>query len=85
MEVCHGPSGNSDNRVSNLSYATRSTNALDRQRDGTSCERPVVRSDGVEFISIVSAAKETHALASSIYRCCKGKRKTTRGYGWRYK
>jgi hypothetical protein len=37
MEVCHGPNGALDNRLSNLSYGTRSKNhGADRVRDGKS-------------------------------------------------
>ena len=36
MEACHGPSGKTDNRLSNLRWATRSENlGADKHRDGT--------------------------------------------------
>lgn len=34
-EVCHGPSGNGDDRPTNLSWGDHQKNLLDRQRDGT--------------------------------------------------
>lgn len=34
MEVCHGPGGHADNRLSNLRYDTRSENQKDRVRHG---------------------------------------------------
>src|ERR1700739_1529662 len=36
MEACHGPGGKTDNRLSNLRWATRSENlGADKRRDGT--------------------------------------------------
>jgi len=83
-EVCHGPNGVADNSISNLSYGTRSENHLDKRRDGTNRGRRVARSDGVEFASMYEAAEESNCHSQSIWAVCKGKRKTSGGYGWRY-
>lgn len=84
QEVCHGPNGKLDNSVSNLSYGTRSSNILDRRRDGTHCGRPVRCSDGKEYISMKVAAEETGCDVSGIWAVCNGHRKRTGGYGWTY-
>jgi hypothetical protein len=83
-EVRHGPNGITNNSVSNLSYGTRSENNYDERRDGTHKGRCVVRSDGKEFISLRVAAEESGCSYQNIWACCKGKRKTTGGYGWAY-
>jgi hypothetical protein len=46
--------------------------------------RPVRRSDGVLFPSIVAAAEHMGAHKSSIGACCTGRTKTSHGYGWKY-
>lgn len=84
MEVCHGEGGQLDNSISNLSYGTRSDNNFDKRRDGTHRGRPVRRSDGVKFINMHIAAEETGCHQNSICRVCKGKQKTSGGYGWTY-
>lgn len=84
QEVCHGPKGVSDNSVGNLSYGTRGENCLDKRRDGTHGGRAVRRSDGKEFINMQIAAEETGCRFQSIWRVCKGNRKTTGGYGWEF-
>lgn len=37
-----------------------------------------------EFISISEAARQTNSIASCICECCQGKRKSTKGYRWKY-
>ena len=37
-----------------------------------------------EFVNITEAAKETGAIRQHISKCCKGERKSTGGYSWRY-
>lgn len=76
QEVCHGPNGQRDNSVSNLSYGTRSDNKLDKRRDGTHGGRPIRRSDGVDFINMHVAAEETGCNDGNICAVCKGRRKT---------
>ena len=84
-ECLHGLGGVSDNSVSNLQWGNHSENELDKRRDGTDKSVPVIRSDGAEFISIAAAAKESGCDQSSICACCKGRIKTTGGFGWKYK
>jgi hypothetical protein len=38
-ECCHGPEGSLENKRTNLSWGTRSTNMLDKNRDGTDYHR----------------------------------------------
>jgi hypothetical protein len=71
-EVCHGPNGKQDNRLTNLSYGTRSQNQLDRYRDGTTRGRPVRRSDGKEYLSAPIASRETGVSGALIWRVCTG-------------
>jgi hypothetical protein len=85
QEVRHGPAGVAANSVSNLCYGTRSENNLDCRRDGTHGGVAVVRSDGVEFISMAVAAERSGCWYQNICKCCKGELKTTGSYGWRYK
>jgi hypothetical protein len=87
--VRHGPNGKLDNSIGNLCYGTPSENAFDRIRDGTMYEqcksRGVRRSDGVEFLSIADAARESNCDPSNIAACCRGDRyKTVGGYGWQF-
>jgi len=84
QKVRHGVNGKLDNSVTNLSYGSLSDNQLDRRRDGTHRGKPVRRSDGVEFINMQVAAEESNCRANSICSVCKGKHKTTGGYGWEY-
>ena len=83
-EVCHGPNGNKDNSITNLSYGTRSENLLHKRRDGTHSGRPVRRSDGVEYISLAVAAEETGCFLTNIRKVCLGQRKSAGGYSWAY-
>ena len=90
-EVCHGPNGNLDNRLSNLSYGTKAQNQFDRYRDGTRGNKPVRRSDGQEYLSASIAARETGTCGSGIsavcakYVCPKGVRHLTAGgFFWEY-
>jgi len=84
QQVRHGCNGKLDNSVSNLCYGTCSEDKLDKRRDDTHGGRPVRRSDGVKFISMAVAAEESGCYRENIWKVCKGKRKTTSGYGWEY-
>lgn len=83
QEVRHGSNGVTDNSISNLCYGTRSDNNLDCRRDGTH-GRPVRRSDGVEFISMVVAAEMSGCSCYHIWDVCNGRQNTTGGFGWEY-
>lgn len=91
QEVRHGPSGKQDNRLTNLSYGTRSQNQLDRYRDGTGVNKPVRRGDGQEYSSAAEAARETGGCANSVGLVCRkyvspnGLRYlTTGGFSWEF-
>jgi len=84
QQVRHGPNGMLDNSVSNLCYGTPQEDAQDKWRDGTHRSKPVRRSDGKVFRSMVAAAKASGCRDQHICAVCKGKQKTTGGYGWEY-
>ena len=86
-QVRHGPNGKLDNSISNLCYGTAIEDARDKVRDGTLFGgniKGVRRSDGVEFITLADAGRESNCRSSSICACCKGDRYKTGGYGWEY-
>ncbi len=90
-EVCHGPHGKLDNRLSNLSYGTKSQNQLDRYRDGTINNKPIRRSDGKEYPSATIAERETGVCRKSISAVCNkyvhpnGRRHLTAGgFRWEF-
>lgn len=84
QQVRHGPYGITDNTIENLCYGTPEDQWADRIRDGTNTNKPVRRSDGEEFRSLSEAARQTSCDVSSISNVCKGKAKTTGGFGWTY-
>jgi hypothetical protein len=83
-EVRHSVNGSLDNSVANLSYGSRADNERDKERDGSGWHTRVRRSDGREFASINEAAKQSGCHASTITAVCRGRRKSTGGYGWSY-
>lgn len=84
QESLHGPAGQYINAITNLRYGTHSENEFEKHRDNTSCARKVQRSDGLIFRSITEASKQTGASQSTICQVCRGQRKSTCGYSWRY-
>ena len=68
-----------NNRADNLRWLT--------QRENVHCGRmvikPVIRSDGKVYKSICATQADGFSKGS-VCECCKGSRKTTGGYGWRY-
>ncbi len=84
FEACHNDGDPTNNLVNNLRWDTRSSNQLDRKLHGTNNARRVRRSDGVEFNSIVEAARETNCHGANITLACQGRHKTSGGYGWEY-
>jgi hypothetical protein len=89
MEGCHGDGDPTNNAISNLRWDTGSSNMQDCIRHGRlsggRLERPVVRSDGVEFESISQAAEVLGVHCAAIVNACRGRSKTSVGYGWKYK
>ena len=47
-------------------------------------EKPVMRDDGVIYCSVKEAAKDVMVGSSKVSAVCKGKRKRTMGYSFRY-
>lgn len=64
---------------SNVRWATMSEQCRNRKTT-----RPVVRSDGLAFPSIVEAAEMTGSRRQDIQAVCSGKQKTHLGFAWRY-
>jgi hypothetical protein len=57
----------------------------ERERMQSPCTgKPVRRSDGEVFSSLSAAAKSVHGEPDKISLCCKGTKKTYRGYGWAF-
>jgi hypothetical protein len=83
-QVRHGPGLRFDNTVPNLCYGTPMQDLEDRRRDGTSNERPVRRSDGMEYPSIATAARDLEISPAHIRVVCQGQGKTAAGFGWEY-
>ena len=94
-EVNHKDANRINNNVENLEWVSHLENMQHCERLGLRTpntkaankahERKVIRSDGVIFNSVKEAAKsigqETHANVSAV---CRGRRKSTGGYGWKY-
>ena len=86
-EVCHGPNGSEDNSVDNLCYGNKEDNARDKVRDNTVYNRRVRRSDNIEFDSVKQAEEFSDKMgipAANIPAACRGRIKTSGGYGWSY-
>ncbi len=82
--IRHGPNGYSDDSVSNLCYGTRSDNEKDKKRDGTDLSRRIRRSDGIEFDSMMEAARITECSQGAISLVCNGKGHSAGNYGWSF-
>lgn len=98
-EIDHINTIRDDNRASNLRWCTRSENQLNqttRKRKSNifinhpKMSKPVLQftKDGTfiaEYQSINEAYRQTKIQASNISQCCKGKIKSSGGFGWKYK
>ena len=69
-----------------LAQNSRSEETLKRMSDAHEFEMvSIIQVEtGRKFKSITEASKATGASASNIVACCKGRRRTTGGYHWRY-
>lgn len=84
-----------DNRVENLRWVTRSENMRNEitreksRKSKTGAKSPFAKkviciTTNKVFDCIVDAAKEYGLWAQGVSACCKGKRKTTKGYKFEY-
>lgn len=65
----------------NCRWATRREQARNTRNN-----RSVVRSDGVVFATLAEAVEATAgAISQNITHCCRGRLKSTAGFGWSYK
>lgn len=81
--VQNGDYGRANNAVYNLSFVSVHT-VVRRRGTAIGIPRPVRRSDGVQFESLVKAAEVMGCTHQNISCVCNGKTRTARGYGWEY-
>lgn len=93
LQVNHIDEDKSNNRLDNLNLMTakENTNWGTRNiRSALAQSKTVLQFDKngnfiKEWISISEAARITNMSAGNIVECCKGRRKTCKGFSWRYK
>ncbi len=79
-----------DNRLENLRYVDISENQRNREDYNLGKRKSVLQFSLsgnliAEYISVQEAGRQSGCLAQNISKVCKGERKTTGGYRWRYK
>lgn len=96
LEINHKNGNKKDNNIDNLEYCTRSYNIKHAYDNGLKFapkgkEHPKSRAilqlkDGVEVgkYNTIAEATQQGFRCSKIVLCCQGKRKTHKGYQWRY-
>jgi hypothetical protein len=92
LMVNHKNSIRHDNKLDNLEYVTASQNTIHSFEHGNNqkYKKAVYKLDPdtlkiiKKYNSITEAAKDNDAHATAITRVCKGKKKTTVGFAWKY-
>jgi len=73
-----------NNCVLNLEWNTFSENIAHAQKNGLALTKPVIRDDGVVFMSIAEAARSVDTTANKLQRVLGGQRKTVHGHGFEF-
>lgn len=86
--VSHKDENKLNNRVDNLEWCTHKYNmnyGVRNKNISKKNSRPVICIEtGIEYSSLKDVTKRTGINFSHLSDCCRGKRKTTGGYHWKY-
>lgn len=81
--VNHKDNDPNNNRADNLEYTTNRGNTLHAILSNRIVSRAVIRSDG-KYYPILSTVKDDGFWPSAVIKCCNGKQRMHKGYGWNY-